>query len=230
MLAVQLGVRKRQLDRVADLLDLRPQATDVGVPDVGHLLEDQLLDLRTGHALEHEPAARLHREGVTDAQRLVAQRAGEAHDALLVRPADDQRPVVADELLDRHDLADGLVAARLDERERLVELDLLARAQGVQVDGGRDLHVHLATLGDDLGRAVGPPGQEGRERGGWPAQVLQPVLELHDLVARLAQRVRQALVLRGEGGGLPGGLGSLTCRVRLGVGVHDRLRSLGTYV
>jgi len=39
----QVGVR-RQLDAVPDLLDLRGQPADVGVVDVRHLFEDQLLD------------------------------------------------------------------------------------------------------------------------------------------------------------------------------------------
>ncbi len=48
MLEEQLGVQVRQLDRVADLLDLAVEAADVGVADVGDLLKHQLLDLGAG--------------------------------------------------------------------------------------------------------------------------------------------------------------------------------------
>ena len=47
-------VQERQLDRVGDLLDLVVEAADVGVGDVGHLLEHQLLDLGPGQLLEQQ--------------------------------------------------------------------------------------------------------------------------------------------------------------------------------
>src|ERR1035437_811433 len=48
--AVQIG----QLDRVGDRLDLGVQAADVGVRDVGHLLEDEFLGLLAHQALGEE--------------------------------------------------------------------------------------------------------------------------------------------------------------------------------
>jgi hypothetical protein len=48
-------VQERQLDGVADLLDLPGQATDVGVVDVGDLFEDELLDLALGDPLVGVP-------------------------------------------------------------------------------------------------------------------------------------------------------------------------------
>ena len=45
VLEEELGVQVRQLDRVLDRLDLVVEATDVGVGDVGHLFEHELLDL-----------------------------------------------------------------------------------------------------------------------------------------------------------------------------------------
>ena len=119
----------------------------------------------------------------------------------------------------------GLVAAGLDNGQRLVQRDLLARTERVEVDLRRDLDVHLATGGDDLRRAVRTGGQERREGGGWPAQVLQPALQLDDLVPGLAESVSQALVLGGERGGVPGRLGGCPALIHLRVLAHDRLRS-----
>ena len=45
VLVEELRVQERQLDRVADVLDLALEAADVLVADVGDLLEDELLDL-----------------------------------------------------------------------------------------------------------------------------------------------------------------------------------------
>ena len=71
VLAEQVGVQVRQLDGVADLLDLRGQAADVGVVDVRHLFEDQLLDLGLGDALVDVAGPRLEQQRVAGAQRLV---------------------------------------------------------------------------------------------------------------------------------------------------------------
>lgn len=48
MLLVQLGVQEREFHGVADVRDLRAEATDVGVVDVRDLFEDQFLDLGLG--------------------------------------------------------------------------------------------------------------------------------------------------------------------------------------
>src|SRR5690606_35171038 len=47
VLAVELGVAEGQLDGVTDLLDLRAEAADVGVLDVGHLLQEEVLDRKS---------------------------------------------------------------------------------------------------------------------------------------------------------------------------------------
>ena len=73
-------------------LDLVVEPADVGVGDVGHLLEHQLLDLGPGQLLEQQPAADVHQHGVAGAQLLAEERAGELADPLLVGPADDEGP------------------------------------------------------------------------------------------------------------------------------------------
>ena len=67
---------------------------------------------------------------------MVAQRLGEADDALLVGVGDDQGPLaVGEHLLEHHDLADLFEVEGGDDVEGLVEHDLLAPAQVVEVDG-----------------------------------------------------------------------------------------------
>jgi hypothetical protein len=51
VLPEQVGMQVRQLDGVADLLDLRAEAADLGVGDVRDFLEDELLNLSLGDAL-----------------------------------------------------------------------------------------------------------------------------------------------------------------------------------
>jgi hypothetical protein len=57
VLGEELLVQERQLDGVGDLLDLVVEAADVGVGDVGHLLEHELLDLGPGQLLEQQARA-----------------------------------------------------------------------------------------------------------------------------------------------------------------------------
>ncbi|MFN8156541.1 MAG: hypothetical protein U0R68_03940 [Candidatus Nanopelagicales bacterium] len=76
VLAEQVGVQVRQLDRVADLLDLRGETTDVAVVDVGDLLEDELLDLGLQDLLVDVLRARLEQQRVAGAQLLREQRGG----------------------------------------------------------------------------------------------------------------------------------------------------------
>src|SRR3712207_6878202 len=58
VLAEQVGVQERQLDGVADLLDLQGQPTDVAVVDVADPLQDELLDLALGDPLVDRSEAR----------------------------------------------------------------------------------------------------------------------------------------------------------------------------
>ena len=68
MLGEQVVVEERQLDRVGDLLDLAVEPTDVAVGDVGHLLEQQVLDLGPGQLLEQQVRARVEPHRVAAAQ------------------------------------------------------------------------------------------------------------------------------------------------------------------
>ena len=58
----EVAVHVRQLDGVGDGLDLRVEAADVGVGDVGHLFEDELLALELGQLLDEELGAHVHEQ------------------------------------------------------------------------------------------------------------------------------------------------------------------------
>ena len=157
-----------------------------------------------GHALVGVGRARLEQQRVAGAQRLLAQDVGEVDDALLVGVADDQRAVAAlEDLLEHDDLAGALEAARGDDVHRLVEHDLLAVLQLVDVDLGRDRDAQLAAGGEDVDGAVVERLEEhavAARRLGEPVDLL---LERDHLVARLAQRVGEpvvAVVERGDAG------------------------------
>ena len=94
VLLEQLRVQVRQLDRVADLVDLPHQPADVGVVDVRDLFEDELLDLGLGDALVDVVGSGVEEQGVARAQRRPEQGLGDPDDALLVGVAHHQCTVL----------------------------------------------------------------------------------------------------------------------------------------
>ena len=122
-------MQERQFDCIADLLDLPGQAADVGVGDVRDLLQHEILDLGLRHPLVRVTGLGVDQQRVARLEPDIQQRLGEMHDPLLVGMTDDQRPVAAEQLAQRRHLADTLERATLDDRQCLVEPDLLARAQ-----------------------------------------------------------------------------------------------------
>ena len=96
-----------QLDGVADELDLLAQSPDVAVSDVGHLLQDELLDLGAHHGAQRHAHGQVGHEGVTDPGTVVAQGIREAEDLLLVMAGQDQDGAVVVGLLDGDDLPEA---------------------------------------------------------------------------------------------------------------------------
>ncbi len=213
----------RQLDGVADRLDLAGEPADVGVVDVGHLLEHEVGDLGLGDALEDEAGARLEQQGVAGPDGLALEGCRDPADPLLVGLGDDEHPAVVEDLLAEHDLAGGLVAVRGNDVHRLVEHDLAARHELALLEGRADRDVHLAAAGEDVGGAV----VEGLDDDAVGRRGLgQPVdlgLEGDDLLAGVAQGAHEALVL----GGHRGELGAQTGEVAL-EGAQLRRRALTT--
>ena len=198
VLGEQVLVDEGQLDGVGDLLDLVVEATHVVVGDVGDLLQHQLLDLGAGQALEQQARAGVHQGVVAGPEALAGEGVGQVDDPLLVGPPDDQGPTVVHDLLDDHDLAGDLARAGQDHVERLVEHDLAAADQVLGGQLGVHRHPHLAPAGVDVDGAVvvdAEQGAVGRRRLG---ELLDLFAEGGDVLAGLAERVGQLLVL-GDG-------------------------------
>ena len=81
VLAEQILVQERQFDRVADLLDLPAEATDVVVVDVGNLFQHQVLDLGLGDPLERVAGFGIDQQRITGPQ---LARIGESGSAIVV--------------------------------------------------------------------------------------------------------------------------------------------------
>ena len=201
MLAEQVGVEVGQLDGVADLLDLSDQPADVVVVDLGDLFEDELLDLALRDPLVDVGRPAVQQQRVTGAHRCVAQRLGDAHDPLLVGVADHEGALaVLEHLLEHDDVADLLELHRPHDVERLVEHDLLATAQRLGLDARAHRDPQLAATGEHVDRAVVVRGEEDAETGRRLGQPVDLFLELDDLLARLAQRRGEPVVVRAPSG------------------------------
>ena len=191
-LLVQVG----QLDRVADRLDLRPQAPDLLVGDVGDLLQDQLFDLGAHQALVDEPAAPVEAHRVAHPQRLLGHRPGQAHHPLLASRPDHDDPPVGHDVPDGGHLAGRIEGPDVDHAHGLVEQHLLAPLQLLDLDGRLHSHPQLPPPGEHVERAVGVDpvdDAEGVRRGG---ELLHLGAQQSQLFAGLLEGRRQALVLR----------------------------------
>jgi hypothetical protein len=71
----------------------------------GHLFEDQVLDLGLGDPLVDEARTGVEQQGVADPDRLSVKAFSHPADALFVGVRHHEHPVVAQELLEHHDLA-----------------------------------------------------------------------------------------------------------------------------
>ena len=69
-------------------------------------------------------------------------------------PDDQGALAVGEHLLEHDDLADALELQRRDDVHRLVEHDLLAAAQVVELDAGADGDPQLAAAGEDVDGVV----------------------------------------------------------------------------
>src|SRR6266536_6315494 len=191
-------MKVRQLDRIADLLDLRGKPTDVGVADVRHFLKDELFDLCLGNALVYVAGASLEQQGVACPQWSVAERLGQPHHTFLVGVRDDECPVtVLEDFLEHDDLAHGLVGLGEHDIKRLVEHNLLAGLEVAHLHRWAHIHPHLAAASEHIHGAVIPRLEEGAETRRRLRQPVHLFLQRDDLIARLSQGCGQSLVLAG---------------------------------
>lgn len=118
---------------------------------------------------------------------------------LLVRLRDHQRPLaVGQQLLQHHHVAHDLEVADLDHVQRLVQHQLLAEPEVVQIDRRAGCHPELAAPGEHVQRVVVVAAEEGAESGRRLGQPVDFLLQGDDLLSRLPQRVGQPLVLSGD--------------------------------
>ncbi len=96
------------------------------------------------------------------------------------------------------DLARDLGAAGEHDVERLVERDLLAAHDGVDLDLGVHRDPHLAAGGEDVDGAVVVGAEEGAVRRGRHRELLDLLAERGDVLARFAEGGREPFVL-GDG-------------------------------
>ena len=114
---------------------------------------------------------------------------------LFVAAADHDHAIVAEAILDLHDLTGPIRIEHLDDVERLVEHDLHTRAEGPFVEIGGRHHAHLATGGEHVDRSVVIAREVDPERSGRLRELLDLFGQRLDLVALGAQGVGELLVL-----------------------------------
>ncbi|CAM5292146.1 hypothetical protein SGRI78S_00358 [Streptomyces griseus subsp. griseus] len=105
---------------------------------------------------------------------------------------------VLQDLLEGDDVPGALELHGLDHVERFVEHDLLATPEVVELDTGADVHPELAAPGEDVAGAVLVGLKEDAEAGRRLREPVDLLLEGHDLVTRLTERVGEPLVLCGH--------------------------------
>ncbi len=195
VLLVMVGVKVRQLDGVRDRLDLGSEAADIGVGDLRHLFEGEIVDLAPWQAFEQVARLRVHQDVVARFQGDRPERVSDDPDFLRVGAERDESSLLVEPFLEHDNVTLNLVTGGADDVERFVEKQFLPRPQRRDVDGRMERHFQLAALGDDIERGVLVRRQVdavGRRR---RAELVDLVLERRDLLTRLVERVQQLLVL-----------------------------------
>ena len=200
-------MQERQFHRVGDLLDLLVEASDVGVVQVGNLLEQQLVDLGPRQAFEH------HRRALVEPHQLAGTQRGRVdvvaqfdHAFLVATPGDDRPALIGEHLAQGHDLADDVGPANRDHVEGLVQHHLLARRDLVEIERRGHLHADLSARRHDVDGPVVVASEQRPVRGRRLGQLVDLVAQRRDVVAGLAQGEGQLLVLRDRLGELPLGI------------------------
>ncbi len=140
-------------------------------------------------------------------RRVPAQRTGELAHPLLVGTTDhDRSDAVFHDILECDHLADQFGPAGFDHVEALVEGDLGAEIEQLEIDVRMQLHLHLATAREHVDRGVVVLAHDHAVGIRWLGQLVDFVAQRGDVLARLAQRVAELLVLCGR-------LGQLTLRL-----------------
>ena len=207
MLGEEVLVQEGQFHGVHDLVDLAVEPAHVGVGDVGDLLEHQLLDLGSGQLLEQQGRSGIEQDGIAGPQLHVGQVGGQLHDLLLVGATEDHGSTsVGQELLEGDDLASALGGPRQHHVERFVEHHLGTPGELLVAELGMQRHTHLAPAGEHVDGAVVVVTEERAVGRGGLGELLDLLAQRRDVLARLAQGVRELLVLADRLGELALGL------------------------
>ena len=187
-----------QLDGVADGLDLVGEAADLREGRVGHLLEDEVGDLRALDLLEDQLGLEVDEHVIAGVQRDIGQGPGAAQHALVVGGHLHQHAGIGEVLEDGHETPGVLARRGLDHDEGLVQAQLVAGHQRLEVEVGARGQAQAAPVVEHVhGGALGTA-QERRVRVGRISDALEIRLHLHDLRPRRAQARDQAVVLGRE--------------------------------
>src|SRR5262245_61417558 len=206
VVAVEVG----ELDGVLDGLDLGGEAADVLVADVGDFLEGEVFDLALGELFEEVAALAVHEDVIADLELDGAEGVGDDADLVLVGALGDDGAVILEDFLEDDDLTLDLVAGGLDDVEALVEDQFLAGLDVGGLDGGVEVDLHLAALGEDVDGAVLVLREVDAVGGGRSAQLVHFLPQRRDLFAGVVQRVHQLLIASHRLGQLPVDVAQLT--------------------
>lgn len=143
--------------------------------------------------------AGLQQHRVADAHalsdRCVLEALGEAGDALLVGAGHDEDPVVAQDLLDRDDLAGAFPAVGADDGHGVVEPDLAPDDKVGAIQTRSDVEVHLPSVDQDVDATVlvqlddHPVGRR------WLVEPFDLAAQRGDLLAGVLQGAHETFVL-----------------------------------
>ena len=102
-----LGVQVGQLHRVADLLNLRAQATNLLVGDVRNLFQNQLLRTRSGNLRGQHTGARVKGDRIPCAQLLNIEGTSHTRHLLGTRGRINQHALLIQHLAHGHHVTEG---------------------------------------------------------------------------------------------------------------------------
>ena len=196
MLGEQVLVEERQLDRVGDLLDLVVEPADVGVGDVGHLLEQQVLDLGPRQLLEQQVRRGVEAHVVAAAERVPRSASASSQTrSSSARPTTSARTPssITSLIVTTSPVISGSRASTT------LKLSLSTtsepRSSSSWSISGCSCDPHLAAAREDVDRAVVVLADDDAVRRRRLGQLVDLVAQRGDVLARLAQRVAQLLVL-----------------------------------
>ena len=136
VLLEQVPVHVGKLYRIPDSLDLVPEPPHLLVGDIRYLLEHQFLDLGADELLVGQTRAGVDAHVVSGPEVDPQEGSGQPHHPFLVGMGQHQEAVVGQQLLDGHHLAQAVEVPDLDDVHGVVDQNLLAPLELLDLDGG----------------------------------------------------------------------------------------------